>query len=114
MSPMDVFVTEGNVDIYLSKLHTTWNVRERDTLLRLVCQEEARMGLSREHLENGERRVAEGWERLRRQRELVARLRLEEQAERQEALLLQTLERTQMLLEQHLTHLRERHEDRKL
>jgi hypothetical protein len=114
MSPMNVFVTEGNVEIYLSKFHTTWNVQERDMLLRLVRQEEDRMGLSREHLENGERRVAEGRERLRRQRELVTELRLQEQAGRREALILQTLEKTQLLLEQHLRQLRERHEATKL
>jgi hypothetical protein len=114
MSPMNVFVTEGNVEIYLSKLHTTWNVQERDMLLRLVGQEMARMGLSREHLENGERRVAQGKERVRRQRALVAELHLQEQAERREVLILQTLEKTQMLLEQHLRQLRERHEATKL
>jgi hypothetical protein len=35
-------VTEGDVDIYVSKLQMTWNAKERDGLLRLVVEEEAR------------------------------------------------------------------------
>ena len=110
MSPMEVFVTEGNVEIYLSRLHRTWNACDRDMLLRLLCQEEARMGFSREHLENGEKRVLEGRERLRKQRELVAQLGSQDQA----ALLLETLEKTQMLLEQHLSRLRKMQRTRRL
>jgi hypothetical protein len=69
---MRVFLTEGNVEIYLSQLHTTWNPDERDKLLRLLVREESSMGASREHLENGERRVSEGRDRIDRQRRLVA------------------------------------------
>ena len=109
MSPMDVFVAEGNVEIYLSRLHATWRPEVRDALLRLVCDEEARMGHSREHLENGERRVIEGKERLRKQRELIVA-----QPCRQGAFVLETLEKTQLLLEQHLGELRKQHMRRKL
>lgn len=102
MTPLDVFVTEGNVDIYLSRLYLTWDPVERDNLLRLVATEESRMGRSREHLENGERRVAQGRERLDMQREMVARLALPDRDASTAVRLLETLERTQALLEQHL------------
>jgi hypothetical protein len=41
---MNVFLTEGNVEIYLSKLHLTWKPEERDKLLRLLAREEQQMG----------------------------------------------------------------------
>jgi hypothetical protein len=80
MPPMEAFVTEGNVEIFLSRLHTTWNACDRDMLLRLLCQEQARMGFSRGHLKNGETRVLESRERLRKQREIVAQLGSQDQA----------------------------------
>jgi hypothetical protein len=114
MTPMNVFVTEGNLEIYLSKLHATWSAEQRDSLLRLVTKEEARMGLSREHLDNGERRVADGQARIRKQRDLVASLAAEQRDTSREALILETLQITQALLESHLQALRERWEQSKL
>ncbi|MFZ5783743.1 MAG: hypothetical protein ACOY4R_26390 [Pseudomonadota bacterium] len=114
MNPMDVFVTEGNVEIYLSRLYATWSAEERQKLLSLVIAEEAKMGLSREHLENGQRRVADGRERVARQRALVAALPQAKQAGSQAALLLRTLEELQALLEQHLEVLQQRHEGSRL
>ncbi len=75
-SPMSVFLIEGNVEIYLSRLHTTWNPEERDKLLRLLVREEAQMGFGREHLENAQRRVSDGRDRIARQRRLVDNLPL--------------------------------------
>ena len=106
MTALDVFVAEGNVEIYLSKLQRAWSAEERDALLRLLIAEEDQMGRSREHLLNGQRRVWEGRARVRKQQELVARLPTERQAASREALILQTLEATQTLLEAHLTSLR--------
>ncbi len=108
MTAMNVFLTEGNVEIYLSRLHMTWSAEERDKLLRFLVREEDRMGASREHLENGERRVNEGRELVARQRQLVAEIPLNERDGNPAALLLETLERTQTLLEQHLTVLQRR------
>lgn len=102
--PLNVFVAEGNVEIYLSKLHETFNPVERDSLLRLLVKEEAAMGIGREHVENGERRVVDGHQRLEKQRAIAAGL----PSEHPHTLLLETLERTQALLEQHLDFLRER------
>ena len=48
------------------------------------------MSFNREHLENGGRRVVEGKERIEKQREIVARLSLQERTTRPEALLLDT------------------------
>ena len=103
---MEAFVTEGNVEIYLSRLHSTWNACDRDMLLRLLCEEMARMGFNHGHLENGERRVLEGRERLEKHRELVAQLGSQDPAAGQASLFLETLENTQMMLEQHLSRLR--------
>ena len=112
-TPLNVFLREGNVELYLSKLHATWEPAERDTLLRLLAKEESQMGRSREHLENGERRVADGRECLERQRRAIAASPSQE-AKSADMLLLETLEQTQMLLEQHLQWLRERLEQHKL
>ncbi|MGD9880980.1 MAG: hypothetical protein AB7I59_27200 [Geminicoccaceae bacterium] len=114
MMSLDVFVTEGNVDIFLLKLHKTLDPIERDKLLRLVATEEAKMGRSREHVENGQIRVTDGRERLERQRILVAGLSLEERSAHPAAFLLETLEKTQNLLQEHLRLLRERLEHAKL
>jgi len=111
---MNVFTTEGNVDIYLSRLHLTWSAEERDKLLRLLVQEEARMGDDREHIERAERRVADGRERVIRQRQLVAERRPAEGEDNQHIQLLETLERTQQLLETHLQTMRIGQERRKL
>jgi hypothetical protein len=105
MNPMNVFLTEGNVEIYLSRLHATWNAEERDKLLRLLLQEEAHMGASREHLENGERRVSEGRDRIAKQRQAVAGLPVEERTGNSAVLILETMEATQALLEEHLVML---------
>ncbi len=113
-SPMSVFLTEGNVEIYLSRLHTTWSLEERDRLLRLLVQEESRMGTSREHLENGERRVSDGRDRIIRQRRLVADIPPPERAAAPASLLLETLEKTQALLEEHLVMLQRQRESKKL
>jgi len=104
MTSLNVFVTESNVELYLSKLYTTINPAERDNLLRLLANEVAAMGYSREHVENGERRMAECRQRLERQRLIVSGL----PSEHPDALLLETLERTQVLLVQQLESLRER------
>ena len=114
MTPLNVFVTEGNVEIYLSKLHTTQDAVERDHLLRLVVEEEARMGLSREHLENGERRVADGRRRIESQRQLVTELSSLNVADGSARRVLDTLEKTQALLEAHVHELRIRFEQTQL
>ncbi len=102
-TPMNDFLTEGNVEIYLSRLHNAWDVGARDVLLRLLVEEDGRMGQSRVHFENGER-----------QREIVQSLEPDHEDASREALVLETLEKTQSLLEGHLELLRERFERNKL
>jgi hypothetical protein len=111
MTPLNVFIT---VDIYLSKLHSALDPIERDTFLRLVAKEEANMGRSRERVENGERRVMDGRQRLERQRAVVAGLSLEERSAHCDTFILETLEKTQKLPEEHLRLLRQRLEQTKL
>jgi hypothetical protein len=107
-SKLDVFMTEGNVEIYLSKLSDTLDPAVRDTILRLLVNEEEKMGRAREHVENGERRVIEGRRRLEQQRIIVARLAADERTDHPAVVLLDTFERTQALLEKHLRFLIER------
>jgi hypothetical protein len=114
MAPMNVFVAEGNVEIYLSKLHTTLNPIDRDNLLRLLAKEQETMGMSRKHVENGERRVKDGRNRLERQRMVVAGLQPGKGADHPAARRLDTLKMTQELLERHLRLLRRRQEQTKL
>jgi hypothetical protein len=109
-SLVSVFVAEGNVEVYLSKLLSTFNQEEREALLRLLADEQTRMGPSPEHVENGQRRVVEGRQRIEKQREVVGNLTGQPPSERQALLeqavfMLETLERTQSLLEQHLKRL---------
>jgi len=108
MTPLNVFVTEGNVEIYLSKLYTTYEPGARQGLLRLISEEEGRMGARREHLENAERRAAKGKQLLVRQRLVVAQLPEECRCASEDTRLLETMEKAQALLEEHLELLKER------
>ena len=63
-TPINVFITERNIDLYLSKLYLTSIAEERAKLIRLIRDQESRMRSSLEHLENGRRRVEKGRERL--------------------------------------------------
>jgi hypothetical protein len=105
-TPLNSFVTEHNVDIYLSKLRATFNATERDSLLRLLIAEEDRMARTSEHLENGERRISEGRDRIRRHREMIAGLEQAMLSTDTALFVLETMERTQALLEAHCRHLR--------
>jgi hypothetical protein len=113
-SPMNVFVTEGNVEIYLSKAYTSGNAVERDRLLRLLRDEEDRMGAAREHLQNGERRIDDCEQRLAQQRVVVCTLRQQQQDAGQAELLLETFERMLLLLRGHQRVLVERFQRAKL
>lgn len=105
-TPMNFFVTEGNVDIYLSKLLGTFDRASRDNLFRLLTDELSRMELTRAHLDNGERRVVDINGRIRWQREEIERLKQATLPTDASTLLLETLEQTQMLLEAHCQRLR--------
>jgi hypothetical protein len=105
LTSLDAFVSEGNVEIYLAKSYLTYDARSRDHLMRLLLDEESRMGAYREHLENAERRVREGLERVAKQRERVCVLPVKERPTSREVLLLATYERLPALLEDHLRRL---------
>lgn len=106
MAPMNRFVTEHNVDIFVAKLQTTADPQERDNLLRLLSAEQSRMTLAIDHLEDAQRRVDEGRERICRQREERDRLEQAGLSTDGAASLLETLQRTQVLLEAHCQRLR--------
>ena len=112
-NPVDVFVTESNVDMYLSKAYLSLDAAERDLLLRLVADEESRMGSNRVHMENGQRRVENCKDRVKRQRELVGSLPREENRAQAE-FVLETYEQTLVLMERHQRLLVERFQEGRL
>jgi hypothetical protein len=91
---------ESNVELYLSKAYASRDEVQRDALLRLLVKEEARMGLSRENLENGRRRLEDCKERVQRQREAVLALR-PGRSRLETEFVLETFEKTLLLMEQH-------------
>ena len=105
-SSLNVFVTERNVEIFLSKLHHSFDGAKRDAFLRLLVAEESRMGAARQHVENGERRVIDGRQRLERQRIATCDIPPHKRDGHPDVFLLETLETTQRLLEQHLRTMR--------
>ncbi|SKA38739.1 hypothetical protein SAMN02745126_06093 [Enhydrobacter aerosaccus] len=114
MGSMDVFIRERNVEMYLDRLYTELDADKRATLVRLLVDEESQMARSREHLDNGERRVAAGLVRVERQRQLVARMIADDDRMLGAAkAMLETLQATQVLLEAHCRRLRHEFETRK-
>lgn len=105
---LNVFIAEGNIEIYLSKLHGIFDPTECDQIRHLMAKEFAGMGFSRVHQEGGVRRVMAGRQRLEKQRFVVAGPPLNELAAQQDALLLEMLKRTQKLLEEQPRLLRKR------
>jgi hypothetical protein len=105
---LNAFVTESNVELYLSKAYQSRSAEERDKLLRLVADEEARMGERREHRDNGQRRVNDCEQRAREQRELVCDLRRQGRDPSTARFVLETYEKTVVLLRDHQQLLAER------
>ncbi|MBS0526937.1 MAG: hypothetical protein JSS04_25135 [Proteobacteria bacterium] len=99
--------SETNVEVYLSRAYACLDANQRDVLLRGLVEEERRMGSSREHMENGARRVEDCKERVKRQRELLGSLKPHENRLRAE-FMLDTFEQTLVLMERHQRLLVER------
>ncbi len=112
-NPVNVFVTESNVDMYLSRTYDCLDGHQRDVLLRLLVEEESRMGNSREHMQNGERRLEDCRQRVKRQRELVGSLQPKENRIQAE-FLLETFEQILALMERHQRVLIERFQKNRL
>lgn len=106
MTPLNGFVTEGNVDIYLSKLRSTVDPAERANILRLLIAEEDRMGRTAEHLDKARDRIADGRDRICRLRETIVELEQAGLSTEKAVFRLETMERTQALFEDHCQHLR--------
>ena len=105
MTAMDLFVTESNVELYLSGAYKTLEQEKRDMLLRLVAEEEAKMARRREHLEQNGQRLTDCEDRVRRQRELVSELQNRQQNSLQAEFVLETFERCLSLIRDHHTRL---------
>ncbi len=113
MNDLNSFISEGNVEIYLSGLYKSWDADERDALLRLVIQEESRMGERLEHVREAERRILDCQQRVQRQRVLVDGR--EDAADMSRALfLLDIFEKILEALQEHHRHLLSRLENNRL
>ena len=71
---MDRFVHDQNLIRFVDALEHESNPARRDLLQQLLLEEENRFGGRREKLEQANVQILRGRERVRRQRELVARL----------------------------------------
>lgn len=98
---MNVFVTESNVDQYLSKAYSALDREERDVLLRLMVEEQGRMGGRLEHVENAKRRLDDCRERVRQQRGVVDALDHQHPNRLREEFLLDTFEKALAVLREH-------------
>lgn len=107
MSTVNYFVIESNISLYLDRLNRDLDQQTRDTVLKLLLDEEAKVGRAREHLERAEQRILEGRERLIRQRARIAEFPIGHPSLDGEEMLVDTLERTQALLEAHCERLRQ-------
>jgi hypothetical protein len=105
---MNVFVMESNVELFLSMVYKSTNAEERDSLLRLIADEQTRMGQRREHLQNAHRRLDDCKMRARQQRQVISALPEENPARQREVFLLETLEKILLLVEEHQRALAER------
>ena len=101
MTAMEIFVAEGNVELYLSGAYKTLDPEKRDTLLRLVAEQESKMARRREHLQHNGERLAACEDRVRRQRELVSDLQTRRQSSMQAEFVLETFERCLVLIRDH-------------
>lgn len=108
---MNVFVTESNVDLYLSKAYGALDREERDLLLRLVVEEQSRMGGRLEHVENAKQRLDDCRERIRHQRGVVDALDHQHPNRAREEFLLDTFEKALAVLREHQHTLDKRDRD---
>lgn len=72
---MNDFVRGSNVDLFLDRLARTRDDRERQTLLRLLIEEEDRFGKESQFHVFVERLIADNEKRIKSQRELIASLK---------------------------------------
>lgn len=102
---MNDFVVDRNVTLFLDKLSAGDDPSLHSTLLKLLVDEESKLGRSREQLDKAEEHVRNGKARIAGQRALIAGQALEGRALEQSQALLRTLEATQELLERHYTRM---------
>jgi hypothetical protein len=111
---MNVFVTESNVDRYLAQVRECSDLNQRDVLLRLVVEEEARMGHRREHMDNNQRRLTECKDRLARQHGVLSHMGPDHPARANAEHLLETLKQIIQIVESHQRLLQARFESSRL
>lgn len=108
MGDMRDFVSGRNIDHFVERLSTEAEATVRDTLHRLLLQEESQLGKSREHLEAAERRMLQGRVRILRLKTRLAGEEIDDGDRERSIATLSGLEETQMLLEDHVRQLQAR------
>ena len=101
MQPFDSFVQSTNVDRYLDQLAAEGDHVKRTTLLKLLVEEEDKLGRNREELVKAERRVSDGKHRLQTLSSVATGLVESGRNINGTVTLLVTMQDTQRLLERH-------------
>jgi hypothetical protein len=94
---VEKFLCERNIDAFVDRLRVTRDGIERETLLRLLIQEEDKFARTSEYCSMLERHIAAGEARIQKQRQLIERLKQNSRILQDAEFVLQTLITTQEL-----------------
>ena len=87
-------IASRNVECFLKILQTPdMELDTAGTMQKLLAEEENKLGRNREELELAERRVREGWERVKRLKHLVAASRFDDEGRQRALTFLATMEK---------------------
>ena len=106
MSSLQDFISGQNIDRFLEQLSQPLEPSRSEMLLRLLMEEEDRLGRSREQFDLARQRVTDGASRIGRLKTLAACYPPESDFARRALAVTATLERTQELIEAHYQRLR--------
>ncbi len=106
MGTVNYFVIESNVALYLDKLNGQLDEQTRETVMRLLVDEMAKLIEDRERFSRAVQRIFDGRRHIEQRRMQIVALPAGDPAISREQSLLTALERTQMLLEERCRQLR--------
>jgi hypothetical protein len=99
MNEVDRFICDGNISRFVDQLRRETNPARRETLKRLLIEEEDRFGAAEERLQMVERNLTDGAALIDRQARLVAELKAGGRDAGAAERMLRTFEMTQELFE---------------
>ncbi len=107
MSTVNYFVIESNVALYLDKLNSELDEQTRETVMRLLVDEIAKLADDRARFSRAVQRILDGRRHIEQRRMRIVALPIGDPALSGEKSLLTALERTQVLLEERCRQLRD-------